>query len=414
MRRECPIELTKVLSERTQPVRKQQVAVGYYSDMPRLILALISISLAVADGGDGRARLQLIGERNLSALIHEPPGAEPHSHSISQLKISDDDRWIAVDLVAGHYDGRRHDVQHHHLLLLPADLKTNATHQLEFDTRSAVGSSFFLSSDASVLVIENGPDIRVDNRRSNSSCSVFSGSEVLDLGGFINAELFVVSRYNHVSRDSSNEIARYELYDSGCKLRDSSESPGTGKATASPEKGRMFLRYFVGTHWETELLDWPSWKVVKRWPFWEDGLAGDNGRVLCFESYSGSLNSPVQCRDLSNGAILSKQVVIHDGDPLAVAADGTLAVGNDWFALWKPFTEGEYWAHVKRQVLWDFRSGEVLGSWVPKLQLDNAGKWKGGGYTIERVPFICALSRTGTFILEGGDETIRLSRVTVR
>jgi hypothetical protein len=250
MRRECPIELTKVLSERTQPVRKQQVAVGYYSDMPRLILALISISLAVADGGDGRARLQLIGERNLSALIHEPPGAEPHSHSISQLKISDDDRWIAVDLVAGHYDGRRHDVQHHHLLLLPADLKTNATHQLEFDTRSAVGSSFFLSSDASVLVIENGPDIRVDNRRSNSSCSVFSGSEVLDLGGFINAELFVVSRYNHVSRDSSNEIARYELYDSGCKLRDSSESPGTGKATASPEKGRMFLRYFVGTHWD--------------------------------------------------------------------------------------------------------------------------------------------------------------------
>ena len=65
--------------------------------------------------------------------------------------------------------------------------------------------------------------------------------------------------------------------------------------------------------------------------------------------------------------------------------------------------------HVKRQVLWDFRSGQVLASWIPTLQKDNAGKWK--GFTIKRFPFVCALSHTGALIAEAGDEKIRTSRI---
>lgn len=58
------------------------------SETGHLLLVLVSLSLTPAAGGDGRERLQFIGERNLRAIIHEVPGAESHSRSISQLKNS--------------------------------------------------------------------------------------------------------------------------------------------------------------------------------------------------------------------------------------------------------------------------------------------------------------------------------------
>jgi hypothetical protein len=45
-----------------------------------------------------------------------------------------DDRWIAINLVAGCYHGA--GIQHDHLLLVPADLKTDISEQFEFDFRS--------------------------------------------------------------------------------------------------------------------------------------------------------------------------------------------------------------------------------------------------------------------------------------
>jgi hypothetical protein len=47
------------------------------SETLHLILVLVFLSLTPVADCDGRERLQLIGERNLSAIIHELPGAEP-------------------------------------------------------------------------------------------------------------------------------------------------------------------------------------------------------------------------------------------------------------------------------------------------------------------------------------------------
>jgi len=377
----------------------------------RIVLILISVSLAPAAGADERKRLQLVREISLKALIDEAAGTERHAHSVSQLKFSDDDRWIAVDLVAGHYGG--FEIQKHHLLLLSNDLKAGTAEQFDFDYRKAGGdgSAFFLSADASLVAVEDGLAIDILDRRNRSSCSVapsVGDGRWLALGGFLNAELVLVTRYRPGAEQS--DPTTYEVYDRGCKLRDAWELSGGYPATASPLAHGLFVRrYLGGTQWETELLEWPAWRPSGKWPFWRRGLAADSGRVLCFESFAASDNSPIECRDLGSGTSLAKQVVIHGAYPLAVAASGTLAVANDWFKLWKPFTEGDYWVHVKRQVLWDFRSGQVLASWIPTLQKDNAGKWK--GFTIERFPFVCALSHTGAFIAEAGDEKIRTSRI---
>ncbi len=377
----------------------------------RVVLGLATLSL-VANAGDGRQRLQLVREGNLAAVIHEVAGAPPHSHSISQLKISEDDRWIAVDLVAGHRDGQFDIQQEHHPLVLPVNWKTGEAEQFDFEYRPQE-SKFFLSADAGMVAIEDGATVRIENRRARSSCSISSPSPShwIDLGGFITGDLFVVTLYRPGHLE--NEIARYEVFDGNCKLRDSLDLSGGDPATASPQAGDIFLRrYLGGTRWDTELIKWPSWKLAKKWPYWARGLAADQGHVLCFESLGGgNRNAPVECRDLSNGAPLTRNPVVHDGYPLAIAASGTVAVGNDWFTMWKPFTEGDYWRHVKHQVLWDFRSGQVLASWVPKLQRDSAGRVGDLALTIQRMPFICALSHTGTLLLEGGDETIRISRI---
>jgi len=278
------------------------------------------------------------------------------------------------------------------------------------------GEHFYLSSDASIVGIEDGRSIRIEDRRNGTSCSIQWPSKRQDLylGGFIHDERLLVTIDD--PSDLAKRETRYELYDRNCESKDSWTLLGGTPATASPQKEHLFvLRYSGGTQWETDLVEWPAWKVVNRWPYWKPGLAADNGHAICIASFGGNGDdSPLQCRDLTNGALLARGVVIHDGDPFAVATSGTLVVATDWFEMWKPFTEGDYWIHVKRQVLWDFRSGQVLASWTPELQRDNAGKWKGGSFSmhpIQRVPFICALSHSGTFLLEGGDDSIRISRI---
>jgi hypothetical protein len=384
----------------------------FYPQAIRCSLVMVSLLLITPAQGDERKRLQLAGELNLSALIEDLPGTERRSHWISQIKISDDDRWIAVDLVDGHRGSSR--VKNHHLLLVSADLKTDTAEQFDFDGRRGGESTFFLSPDASIIVIEDGVEIDVEDRRNRSSCSLWppvGDPQILVLGRFIDADLFLVTRYRPLVLQ--DEKSRYELYDRNCKLRDTWELVGGSPATADPGSGRILVqRYLGGTQWETELVEWPSRKLVGRWPILETGLATDKGRVLCFGSLTPSQNLPIQCLDVASGALLAKQVVIHGGYPMAVARSGTLAVANDWFKLWKPFTEGDYWLHVKRQVLWDFRSGQVLASWNPKLQHDDsAGYSKNVGFGARRFPFVYALSNVGTFIVEGGDETIRMSRI---
>jgi hypothetical protein len=101
------------------------------SDRTFLICVCVSFLFAGTADAD-RKRIQLIRELDVSALVHERPGEPSHGHSVSQLKMSDDDQWIAVDLVAGHFDSMMDD-QHHHLLLIPADPKTGTAEQFDYD-----------------------------------------------------------------------------------------------------------------------------------------------------------------------------------------------------------------------------------------------------------------------------------------
>ena len=96
--------------------------------------------MAVA-GRDGRQSLSVIWERDLGKLIHESPGAGAHHHAVFELKISDDDRWIGVDVVADRttmWEG-----QHHHLLLLPLNSINNAFEQYEFQQSRGSEEDFF-------------------------------------------------------------------------------------------------------------------------------------------------------------------------------------------------------------------------------------------------------------------------------
>jgi hypothetical protein len=134
-------------------------------------------------------------------------------------------------------------------------------------------------------------------------------------------------------------------------------------------------------------------------------VAADKGRILCFAVGRG--NERVICKD-ANGTLLTQR--IHGGYPLSVAASGTLAAGNDWFSLWKPFTEAGYWVYVRRQVIWDIRTGEIIAEWDPALQkqkeyFDKQNSSPG------RFPFLYALSASGQLFFEAGDDKVRLSRI---
>ena len=221
----------------------------------------------------------------------------------------------------------------------------------------------------------------------------------------MNEGLFVATRWYPRSVHAS---ARYEVYEPDCKLVGAWELKGGNPATTWPGEGHLFIRrYMTGTTWETLLADWPSWKTINRWSFEKGGLVADAGRVLC----GMFLSDHFQCRDMATEAPLANPLVVHYGKPMSTSRSGTLALGTDWFALWKPFTEGEHWAHVKRQVLWDFRSGAVVDSWVPESQNGDPSSLRSMGPAIRPFPFMCSLSSTGAFLVEGGNETIRVFRV---
>jgi hypothetical protein len=323
------------------------------SNMARTAIPFLLLVVAMA--GDGQLRLSLVWKRDLGKIVHEIPGTDPHAHTVFGLKMSDNELWIGVDLVADHtimWAG-----QHHHLLLVPSDSVNNSAEQYEFQQRPGMEDNFFLPSDGGLVLIADGQVIRLEDRRLHSSCSVspINRTQALSPGGFINDELFLATRWYPTG--SPKEKAQYELYNRDCKLTDSWEMQGGVPAMSWPVEGQALIRRYIGgTTWETLLVEWPSWTIVKKWPFQKGGLAAEGGRVLC----GMFLSDHFQCRVMATDEPLSNPIVIHYGMPMAASRSGTLAVGTDWFALWKPFTEGDYWAHVRHEVLWNFRLVKLL------------------------------------------------------
>lgn len=276
------------------------------STLDRRLAAIPALPVMAVAGG-GRERLSLVWERDLGQFIREVPGANSHTHSVFDLKISDDDRWIGVDLVADRTSVFTN--QHHHLLVVPLEWTGNGleqfeVEQFEFQHSGGTEKEFFLSADGNLVIMEDGRGIRLEDRRQHSSCSVSpdDNRQYIFAGGFINPELFLATR----SYPDPYGTARYELYDQNCKPVDHWELSGGVPATTWPG-GQVLVGRYLGRAWETLLVEWPSWKTVQRWPLGRGGLAADQGRAVCGMFFSDRF----ECRDTATNAPLAKPPVVH-------------------------------------------------------------------------------------------------------
>jgi len=357
-------------------------------------IAALAVLLPVAKSvAADRHLLRLLWDRDLRSFIREAPGASAHSHFIAHLEVSADEQWVLIDVAAdsgGPY----------HQLLMPVDLEAHPAEQYAYTPIARP----FLSPHADLLVFQEFGAIRVEDRRNQSHCSV--EVTTAHLNGILRSEFFLLTQTGLDRR------TRYEVYDRKCQLQDAWELPGGLLATVlSPESGRVLVMQSPsprpGLRTVTLLIEWPSWKMVEQFPYGIGGdVVADDGRVVCVAVAPD--NMPVRCQEVGGGQ-LPQRVRIHGGYPLSVASAGTLAAGNDWFSLWKPFTEAGYWVYVRRQVLWDIRSGDIVAEWHPALQKQVHYPGAGVG-SPGRFPYLCALSRTGRFLFEAGDEKLSMSR----
>jgi hypothetical protein len=174
--------------------------------------------------------------------------------------------------------------QHHQLLLLPLNSKGDAFEQYEFQQQPGTEENFFLSPDAGLVLIQDGPAVRLEDRGLHSSCSVSSAAarQFVTPGGFINRGQFAATRWYPADVQSN---AHYEIYDQHCKPVGDWELAGGIPAMTWPV---MELSSYRTLHWRQKLGD-ASCRVAV--------MEADREMVIC-EKRIGSRRRPGALRDV--------------------------------------------------------------------------------------------------------------------
>jgi hypothetical protein len=214
-----------------------------------------------------------------------------------------------------------------------------------------------------------------------------------------------------------------KIFDLACKVVDTwaSEEPwvierfDTGRKLMAAYKVIRFNREVGGTEDEMFVVEFPSKTIIRRWPA---GISGrgmafaEGGRTVCLiASYSRKHEAP-QCWDLASGEMIAELSSVNGGGPDSVSSEGSRIVLSDYRYI-RGITEDSDMHQFRRRLIWDFRTGKEIASWVPDEQSFEL-QAKPGGPKIWKDLWQFSLSSSGKYLAEGGDAKLRLYQVIGR
>lgn len=165
------------------------------------------------------------------------------------------------------------------------------------------------------------------------------------------------------------------------------------------------------------VVDAISQSILRSWPISvihsdSEPIFADGGRVVCGgEGVSDPKPTPLRCWDVESGKQVAEASMINGGLPFAAAAHATRIVASDNIHVSLPLSHfpDDYGEVLRRRVIWDFKSGQVLASWHPESQAYKLRDTVPPTPVKQTVKF--AISPDGQYIVEGGNGILRLWRV---
>ena len=179
----------------------------------------------------------------------------------------------------------------------------------------------------------------------------------------------------------------------------------------SPNRGLVALRSGAagGKYNEVLVVEAATKTIIQRWP--KNVMQGsllrfaEDGKTLCAGVLVQREHSALGCWDVKTGELIAEHPKLDGGGPFWVASSGTRVVASD-FRYVRGINEDFDGRRYKGRVLWDFRTGKDLFSWMPDRQtvIDPFHKQREGPYAI-------AISPSGKYIAEAGDGVVRIRAV---
>lgn len=352
-----------------------------------------------------------VWEMTLSQHIKEPPALRGSvHHRVSAATFSTDEHHLAVS-VGQHSVGRE---SLNHLVVLGVEDPSEGIRQ--FDYPGWPARTLAWSADGRRIAVPE-VDVTIIRLGDGSTCRSHSEAQWQSegMGGFLQGSLVVGGGYGmeshkyvapngHQTTISTYVTSKLLFYGADCKAERSVVIQGRIIAVDTSEAmGGLVVVTFEGGG--GAVLD-PNGKVIDSWDGGPPGPTRvrflDGGAAVCVGGML-SHSEPPRCRRVG-GPSLTARPKLKCGWPFDTAKRGTLVVAEDLKYSYNWFTEHEKRTPLKT-VVYDYRTGRTIVSLPASVQKEHLVdvQWT--------VPFVHALSPSGRYLVEAGDDVVRLYEI---
>jgi hypothetical protein len=376
-----------------------------------LFLALLAL-LGQLKASPPDSGLRSVWQINLSERIREANDLFGVStHSITTIAFSPNEEYIAVGIgvhpsTANPKQGTQDYFSH---LVLIRTKKDSGVDFQQFEPGVLVGEKTLMWSPDSTTLLVNAGSMSVIIK-TDGTAHTFKELGCLPHGsieGFVDSSHFLTLAFPpDALRHPEKSFATLSMFDSDCRLLTQWSPKADWYLTDIEPRGGLAAAYRrVGNTREDFVFDLNSKRMVQRWEN-DNGqkFFAESARSLCsIMTYWRGNPGPV-CWDVATGAKIADLPKVNGGLPASVSRYGSRILLSD-FKVHLGVTEEDDMHEFKRRLIWDFRTGRELGSWVPSTQSVELPHHPAKEHAVLSA---FALSPTGRFVAEGADGVLLL------
>ncbi len=385
---------------------------------PRRILdALAACLLTTALLGEPLVK---IWDTNLSSIVKETlPLLGQAGHEVVELLFSEDEELIVISM-GSHF--AEENTQQNHVLILRRDRP--AEPPIQYDYLGDAAKRVVIAPDKQFLAIQQTLTTMVASSVRAESFQI-KRSPGAELGGFMDDRVVIGGPDEWQSFHPVR--SRLWFYDTACNVI---KSLPVIDEIFSVDTSRNPERILLAIHGEDRVVDsktksvtvtavrdstlalaYPSMTLAGR----SDGLVYgrirlpparfiDGGGAFCAPGRIDSSGALPQCRKIGGG-LLDKTPRLRSGRPISTATQGHLVAAADVGFSYNTFTE-QGRRDYRGIVIYDYETGKQVARLPVSLQHVRTSSLdlKSGATR----PFVFALSPSGRYLVEGGENSLRL------
>jgi hypothetical protein len=363
---------------------------------------LVALALHMISGQIVTDHLDHVWTTQLSPLIKEPSGWMEGRHDTVAVAFSTDGNRVAVTVT---HDERA--AFNTHLLII--DVQSPETNVREFDLVGTCGAYLSWNEKGDAILV-CGRLVRLEDGKN---CDVVDWSipplsrQGARIGAFWLDSLHVVRGSGQIFDLACKESGNWPV-GAGWRIIATAEPQGWVVLAKVPNPVRHPGDPPLKIVCQYSIADRDSHRALSGWPSKKAqcGMAivlAAGAETLCFSLGDGTItNAKLHCLAVEGGKEILVPKRIRGYELVQAGVASARIVGDRWIH------ERFVWESppiLQRRTIFDLRSGDQISSWKPRVQNTTNPLT-----TIP--PYHCALSPSGEFVAESGDDSLELYRIT--